>query len=142
MKHSRIMVFTLIALSFLVGTAGTLSAQAQSQKAQAPKAKSTTLLRMPLAGVDGMDVIIKRFEFPANFVGGKHWHPGPVFVYVLEGELTIETDKGLQTIKAGEVYAETPELAMRAKNLSAKGTLRTVAFLIGKSNKPFKVNVK
>ncbi len=97
---------------------------------------------MPLAGVEGMDVIIKRFEFPANFVGGKHWHPGPVFVYVLEGELTIETDNGLQTIKAREVYAETPKLAMRAKNLSATGALKTVAFLIGKSKMPFKVKVK
>ena len=142
MKHSRIMVFTLVALSLLVGPVGTQVARADSQKVQAPKAKSTTLLRMPLAGVEGMDVIIKRFEFPANFVGGKHWHPGPVFVYVLEGELTIETDNGLQTLKAREVCAETPKLAMRAKNLSATGALKTVAFLIEKSKMPFKVKVK
>ena len=142
MKHSGIWVFTLVASAFLVGNFGTQDVQAQSQKAQAPKAKSTSLVRVPLAGVEGMDVIIKRFEFPANFVGGKHWHPGPVFVYVLEGELTVETDNGLETIKAGEVYAETPRVAMRAKNLSTTSPVKTVAFLIGKNNKPFKVKVK
>lgn len=104
--------------------------------------KVTSLVKIPLAGVKGKDVIIKRFEFPSNFVGGKHWHPGPVFVYVLEGELTVKTDQGVQTVKAGEVYVETPRISMRIKNLSATGALKIVVFQIGDADKPMMIKAK
>ena len=50
-----------------------------------------------LSGVDGKTVIIKHFTVPAGFIGGKHYHPADVFVYVLEGELAVETEKGVLT---------------------------------------------
>jgi quercetin dioxygenase-like cupin family protein len=42
-----------------------------------------------LSGVDGKTIIIKQFTVPAGFISGKHFHPADVFVYVLEGELTV-----------------------------------------------------
>ncbi len=142
MKKAWNLLPALIAAAFVVGIFGAQAVQAQSKKQYVPKAKVTSLVKIPLAGVKGKDVIIKRFEFPSNFVGGKHWHPGPVFVYVLEGELTVKTDQGVQTVKAGEVYVETPRIAMRIKNLSATGALKIVVFQIGDADKPMMIKAK
>ena len=142
MKQARNLLPALIALAFLVGIFGTQGAQAQSQKEYKPKAKVTSLVKTSLAGVQGKDVIIKHFELPANYVGGKHWHPGQVFVYVLEGEFTVELDEGIKTIKAGEVYMETPKVTMRAKNLSTTKPLKIVVFQVGDTGKPMMIKAK
>ena len=75
-----------------------------SEQEYIPEAKATTLLETPLAGVEGKTVIIKHFEFPPGHVGGWHTHSGPVFVYVLEGEITIDTENTeRRTIAVGEL---------------------------------------
>ncbi len=122
-----------------LGAAFSLDVQAAEYK---PKAEVTKLLRVPLAGVEGKVVIIKHFSLPSGFVGGKHFHPGPVFVYVLEGELTIETEAGVQTISAGKLYREELGQTMRAKNLSAKDATKIVVFQVGDEGKPMMVKVK
>ena len=142
MKQVRKLLSALFAVAFVVGIFGAQSVQAQKLKEYVPKAKVTSLVKMPLAGVEGKDVIIKHFELPANFVGGKHWHPGPVFVYVLEGELTVELDQGVKTIKAGEVYSETPKMTMRGKNLSTTKPLKIVVFQVGDAGKPMMIKAK
>jgi quercetin dioxygenase-like cupin family protein len=111
--------FSLASLTALaVGATGFQAAKAAEQEYK-PKANVTTLLQTALAGVEGKKVIIKHFDIPPGFVGGKHFHPGPVFVYVLEGEFTIETEEvGRQTFKAGELYQEPVRRPMRGRNLS------------------------
>lgn len=104
------------------------------------KAKVTSLLKGPLAGVEGKEVIIKHFDIPPGFVGGKHYHPGPVFVYVLEGEFTIETeDVGRQTFKAGELYQEPIHRPMRGRNLSTTDNLKLLVFQVGDAGKPMMI---
>ena len=102
--------FGLVVMAVVaVAASGLQDADAVEQEYK-PKVKEVSLLKAPLAGVKGKEVIIKHFEFPPGYVGGKHSHSGPVFVYVLEGELTIDTDRvwhtsegaARQTIKAGE----------------------------------------
>ncbi len=95
-----------------------------------------------LSGVEGKTVIIKHFTLPAGFVGGKHFHPADVFVYVLEGEGTIETENGVITISAGELYPEVPGMVMRAKNLSATGPTKIVVFQVGDTGKPMMIKAK
>ena len=73
-----------------LGAAFSLDVQAAEYK---PKAEVKSLHQGALNGVAGKTVIIKHFTLPAGFVGGKHFHPADVFVYVLEGELTVETEK-------------------------------------------------
>ncbi len=116
-----------------LGAAFSLDVQSAEYK---PKAEVTKLLQVPLAGVEGKEVVIKHFSLPAGFVGGKHFHPGPVFVYVLEGELTIETDAGLETISAGQLYREELRQTMRAKNVSADNPTKIVVFQVGDEGKP------
>ncbi len=105
--------------------------------------KATSLLETPLTGVEGKKVIIKHFELPPGYVGGKHFHPGPVFVYVLEGELTINTKKaGRQIIRAGELYQEPIRSVMQARNLSTTDATKIVVFQVGDKGKPMMIKAE
>ncbi len=121
-----------------LGAAFSLDVQSAEYK---PKAEVTKLLRVPLAGVEGKVVIIKHFSLPPGFVGGKHFHPGPVFVYVLEGELTVETDAGIETVSAGKLYVEELRQTMVGKNLSTTDAAEIVVFQIGDEGKPMMIKV-
>ncbi len=81
-----IRTFSLILVAVMaVAASGFQDANAAEQEYK-PKVKVTSLVEGPLFGVEEKKVIIKHFELPPGYVGGKHFHPGPVFVYVLEGE--------------------------------------------------------
>ncbi len=121
-----------------LGAAFSLDVQAAEYK---PKAEVTKLLRVPLAGVEGKEVVIKHFSLPPGFVGGKHFHPGPVFVYVLEGELSVETDAGIETVSAGQIYREELRQTMRGKNLSTTDAAKIVVFQVGDEGKPMMIKV-
>ena len=96
-----------------------------------------------MAGVAGKKVIIKHFDIPAGYVGGRHFHPGPVYVYVLEGTLTIETDgSGTRAIKAGELYKEPLGLVMQARNVSANDPVKIVVFQVGDEDKPMMIKAE
>ena len=95
-----------------------------------------------MTGVDGKAMFVKHFTLPAGHVGGKHFHPGDVFVYVLEGELTIETEKGMLTVPAGEFYPEVPGMVMRGKNLSTSAPAKILVFQVGDTGKPMMVKAK
>ena len=123
-----------------LGAAFSLDVQSAEYK---PKADVTSLLQVPLTGVQGKVVIIKHISFPPGFVGGKHSHPGPVFIYVLDGELTIETEgAATSTLSAGELYQEPLRRTMRGKNLSTKDAAKIVVFRVGDEGKPMMVKVK
>ena len=115
---------------------------AVAQQAYVSKAKAQTLHQAPLPGVEGKEVIIKHFALPPEFVGGKHFHPGPVYVYVLKGEFTIETENGTQTYKTGELYPEPLNMKMQAKNLSASENLELVVFQVGDIGKPMMIKAE
>jgi quercetin dioxygenase-like cupin family protein len=114
-----------------------------AEKEYKSKAKATELIQEPLPGVAGKKVIIKHFALPPGFVGGKHFHPGPVYVYVLEGALNIETEgEGTRTIPAGGLYKEPLGRAMRAKNLSTNDWTKIVVFQVGDEGKPMMIKAK
>jgi quercetin dioxygenase-like cupin family protein len=104
-----------------------------------PKAEVKTLVQGPLAGVEGKEVIVKQFTLPPGHVGGRHFHPGPVFVYVLEGALDIETGGKVQTVRAGELYQEPLRQVMQARNTSTSEGVKLVVFQVGDAGKPMMV---
>ena len=106
------------------------------------KAKVQTLYEAPLQGVEGKEIVVKHFELPPKFVGGKHMHPGPVFVYVLKGELTVELENGARTYKTGELYPEEINTAMVGKNISGTDDLEILVFQVGDIGKPIMIKVK
>ena len=139
MKSSTESFTWILALAILVAIAGSRASAAEEY---VPKVQAKTLHQGPLAGVDGKEVIIKHFAFPAKYVGAKHVHPGATFVYVLEGELTIELEDGTKTLKAGDLYPEEIDKAMVAKNVSATDDLEVLVFQIGDAGKPMMIKVQ
>lgn len=64
--------------------------------------------------------------------GMPHRHPGPGFVYVLEGEYELGIDdKPTKLFKAGEIFYEPAGCLHRvSKNPAAKGKTRLIAFIV------------
>lgn len=138
-RKSRIWLGLLLAAAFALGAAFSQDALAQEYK---PKAKVKTLVDKPLHGVAGKTVIIKQITFPPGFVGGKHFHPGTVFVYVLDGKLTVVTKDRTRTLSKGDLYEEVPQMVMRGKNVSASEPVTIVVFQVGETGKPMMIKAK
>ena len=104
-------------------------------------AKTTKLVdKVALAGLPGQEANSMLAEMPPGWVGGKHYHPGHVFVYVLEGAMTLDLEgKSPVTIRAGEMYHEFPNQAMQAKNSSATEELKLIVFQVGTQGKPMMI---
>ncbi len=132
-----------VALAAAVSVAG-LSIQATPAAGQEykPKVEVKSPLQRPLTGVDGKQVIIKHFTIPPGFVGERHFHPGPVFVYVLEGAITIETGGKTQTVSAGELYQEPLREVMQGRNQSASEGAKFVVFQVGDAGKPMMIKAE
>lgn len=129
---------TITTLVVTVFGAGALLAS--EQEAYKPPIESQTLVEESLAADDSKTVIIKRFTLPPGHVGGRHSHPGSVYVYVLDGEFTIETEgQGRQTFKAGQLYKEPVGRVMQARNLRTDGNLELLIFQIGEAGKPMMI---
>ena len=139
MKITKLGLAFALAGILSLGAAFSLDAQTTEYK---PKADVKSLHKGALTGVDSKTVIIKHFTLPAGFVGGKHFHPADVFVYVLEGEITVETEKGTITGRAGELYPEVPDMVMRAKNVSTSAPAKILVFQVGDTGKPMMIKAK
>ncbi len=139
MKKSKYLLSAALVSAMLIGMANFQAADAQEY---VPKAQAKTLYQAPLQGVQGKEMVVRHFAAPPKFVGGKHMHPGPVFVYVLEGALTVELADGPKTFKAGELYPEDINAAMVGKNLSATDDLEILVFQVGDIGKPMMLKVK
>ncbi len=141
----RALVFGIglaVAGAVAVGGLGIRAGKA-AEKEYKPKVTVKTLIQESMAGVKGKNVIIKHFSLPPGHVGGKHVHPGLVYVYVLEGALIIEVKgQGTQTVSAGGIYKEPLGRVMQVRNLSAKGWTKIVVFQIGDKGKPMMIKAK
>ncbi len=139
---------TIGALSLTVAAAvalGSLAIQSAvgAEKEYKPKGKVTALIQEALPGVAGKTVIIKHIALPPGHVGGKHFHPGSVYVYVLDGAFTIETEgEGTRTISAGRLYKEPLGRTMRARNLSTNEWTKVLVFQVGDEGKPMMIKAK
>jgi quercetin dioxygenase-like cupin family protein len=136
-------------MKYLFGTAlasalvfGLTAYQAADAQEYVSKARAKTLHQAPLPGVEGKEMIVKHFSIPPKFVGGKHLHPGPVYVYVLEGVLTVELDGETKTFSAGELYPEDIDAPMVGKNLSDTDDLEFLLFQVGDIGKPMMIKVE
>ena len=157
MRSARLIRIFSIAVSFAVGTLG-LQAQAAdeqsaqnilpaetqlTQSAEPPKAKTTVLMTQKLEGLPGFSVQIVLVEGPPGWVGGRHYHPGHTFVYMLDGtyQLNFE-DLTSRTVLPGEVFYEAPNSIMLSRNGSSTEWVRDVVFQILRDGQPAAVSVK
>lgn len=109
------------------------------------KVKRTTLLKEVLAGMPGKETQVKHMEFPPGWVGSKHYHPGHVFVYVLEGTFIVDVEgRARRTVRAGEAFAELPgsDWVMQARNGSATDWVKILLFQVGDEGTPITIKIK
>ena len=127
----------------VVGAIGVQGLRADAKEYKT-SAKTTKLVdKVALPGLQGQEANVMRAEMPPGWVGGKHYHPGHVFVYVLEGAMTLDLEgKTLVTIRAGEIYHELPNQVMQAKNPSAAEGLKLIVFQVGTQGKPMMIEAK
>ena len=107
MQSARLIPVTVFVLAMAIDFVGMHANRAQAQEEYVSKAKATKLLQTALAGVPGKSVHVVHFSAPPGFVGGRHSHPGPAFVYIHEGQLTITMDGDAPvTLGPGDLFEE------------------------------------
>jgi quercetin dioxygenase-like cupin family protein len=82
-------------------------------------------------------------EFVPGGMAGRHDHPGPEVLYVLEGALTLEHDgPSPVTLKAGESAHIPAKHLHNAKHASATGPSKVLVFLVGEKGQPLATPVQ
>jgi quercetin dioxygenase-like cupin family protein len=129
---------TRIAWILIVGVAIGIGGLALAQPDAHPKANgervkvvATYDLKEKLDGKDAALTIVE-VTFGPGQAGASHRHPGPAFVYVVEGtyELGID-DRPTKTYKAGETFQEpSGSLHRVSRNPATSGNTRLIAFLV------------
>lgn len=78
----------MVVLAALVGAWATIGHAAEPSAA--PSVQAENLLREPIAGVEGKEIIVSRVSLPPHTELPWHWHPGEEFFYVIEGSVTLK----------------------------------------------------
>jgi quercetin dioxygenase-like cupin family protein len=108
------------------------------------------LIQEPLAHVTNQDVRVTALTMPPGWQGagrediGAHQHPGPVFAYILKGEVESQVDPDpLKTYRAGDVFYEPPMHAHRLfRNASKTSPAEVLIFQIFEKGAPTAIAVK
>ena len=144
----RLRTMVPVALALVVGggmltlTDGQPSHAAEKKKDVyvSPGADKKALINEPLHGVEGQQVTIDHYTFPPGWVGGRHYHTGPVYVYVLEGSLSMdEQGKERRTLEPGDLYREPIGTPMQARNLNAAEPLKALVIQVTRKGEPLMI---
>lgn len=123
--------------------AGAYLAAAETKEVYVSSAARKALFDKPLHGVEARQVTIDEYSMPAGWVGGRHYHTGPVFVYVLEGSFSVDEDgKPRQTFTVGDLYSEPIGVPMQARNASATGGARLLVMQVTPKGEPLSVKAQ
>ena len=106
-------------------------------KAQQPPLKRTEVLKMNMAGMEGKEAHMWVAEISPGAATGKHSHPTPRFVYVIEGSVTLEVDgKSPQIFEAGEGFQEMPDVVHNFRNATTTEPAKALGFQIAGKGQP------
>ena len=85
------MSYSIIRMLLLAAVTGMCSAIGNAaEPSAAPSVQAENLLREPILGVEGKEIIVSRVSFPPHTELPWHWHPGEEFFYVIEGSVTLK----------------------------------------------------
>jgi quercetin dioxygenase-like cupin family protein len=132
MRHMALVVVLTLGVGVVAGAIGRPSLMAQS-----PPVTRTTLQQRDLDGIPGRELLMYRADFIPGGALGRHFHPGPELIYVLEGELTLEQDgHSPVTLKVGDSAHLAHKHIHKARNPSSTGPARVLVFLVGEKGQP------
>lgn len=111
--------------------------------AQSAQVTRTELLRKPISGVDGKEIVVFIANVPPGSVGGRHFHPGDEAIYMLEGALQFQPDSGQPfELKAGEITFNPAKNIHMARNTSPSVTAKVLNCMIAEKGQPLATPVK
>jgi quercetin dioxygenase-like cupin family protein len=103
-----------------------------------------TLMREPLAEMSHPEVTVITLTVAPGASSPPHKHTGPVFAYLLEGEIENQVDPSPpRRYKAGEFFYEPPMHVHRSlRNLSATKAAKLLIFEVGEKGKRFTIGAR
>jgi quercetin dioxygenase-like cupin family protein len=129
-------------LSFGRVTASTLFALSPLLSLGAPPGAAdvavTELLQRDLASSPTQEVLMLTVTYRPGGASLPHRHDAQVFVYVLEGEMTMQTDgHAAVTLRPGQTFYEGPDDIHRVSaNASKTAAAKILVFMIKDKSKP------
>ncbi len=103
-----------------------------------PPPGSNEVLRSPLAGTPGIEVIVSDVVIPPNGQVARHYHPGEDFLYLIEGSaIHIEEGKPGLPLKVGDSYVIPPR-AIHSPRGGPEGA-RAIVFRVHVAGQPERI---
>ncbi len=118
MTGRPLIAWTLLVFAAGVGT-GVWTAPARSQAT--PRMWADALLRITTDQIPGRVTLqVNHDHWEPGAETGRHRHPGPTVIYVLEGELSETTPDGTTTLKAGQTVWRAARHEHDVRNVSGR----------------------
>ncbi len=135
MNRKSLALFAAVAAFSFVGAQGVAAHETK------PVVKS--LMKMPLAGIAGKEANVVLFDVGPGWKIANHFHPGHVFVYMMQGSIKIEVEgEPAQVLGPGDILYELPDRNMVANNISSTKGAKFLVFQVGDIGKPLTVKVE
>ena len=135
MNRRSLALFAAVAAFSLAGVQGVA--------AHETKTVVKTLLKMPLAGIAGKEANVVLLDVGPGWKIGNHFHPGHVFVYMIQGSVKIEVEgEPTRILNTGDVLYELPDRNMVANNVSSTKGAKFLVFQVGDIGEPLTVPVE
>jgi len=98
----------------------------------APPPKATTLMTRDLEGIAGKEMLVLTVEYPPGGVSPPHRHDASVFVYVLEGAVTMQVSGSAPVTLAPRMRAGSTVSRVRVTSQVASRRSAYLRFSIGR----------
>lgn len=134
----RILIDTTIAAT-AIAVLALAPAAADTKKEYVPAVESEALHKAPLPGVEGKEVTVMHITAPPGYVGERHQHTGPLYLYVLSGSMEIESADETLTIGEGEFMIEPVNKTLQPRNLSDSEPVELLIFQVGNVGDPMMI---
>jgi quercetin dioxygenase-like cupin family protein len=113
----------------------------QTGRAQQPQIKRTDLLTTDLADLGNKQMHVWIGDIPPGAATGRHSHPTPRFVYVLQGAVVVEMDgKPAETFEAGRAFVEMPNAVHNFRNASTIEAAKAVGVQYAEKGQPLQIS--
>ena len=116
-----------------VGVLGATYVAAQG----AAQVTRTELLRKPVSGVEGKELVVFVADLPPGAVAGRHNHPGDEAIYMLQGALRFEPEGGQPfELKAGQIAFNPAKHIHKATNASSSEAAKVLNCMLAEKGQP------
>ena len=100
----------------------------------------TELLRKPISGIEGKEVVVFVADLPPGAVASRHLHPGDEAIYMLQGALVFEPEGGQPfELKAGQITFNPAKHIHKARNTSASEPAKVLNCMLADKGQPLAV---